>query len=283
MKILDSSLLSTLSAELQTLAWCWRLVRPDNQVLRFTNFDLDLSIATDGIYKAKTGFTPSAISTNESLSPNNITLDSYLSDESISENDLLGGKYDYSRVQIFLVNYLDLPNSLTLNPPKHLLLQSGIIGEILLDNRGFSAEIRGIEQLLQNKIGNLTSKTCRATFGGYGCNKNLTSLTHTETIANVTNNQIFSISGNYKKGYFDYGRLDFLSGNNVNFSYDIAYYDAVNLILFQQPPFPVAVGDSVTVIAGCPKTMLACQIFNNTINFQGEPHVPLADKYLGAN
>ena len=280
MKTLDSTFQNALTNKTTTLAWCWLIQRQDGVNLGFTSFDLPLFI--DGvIYSAATGFNPSAISTTEGLERNdNQNLQSILSSNSITETDLLGGKYNYAKITCFLVDVTNLPTSLTESPPKFLHLYEGILGKIKKSDRTFEIEVRGLDHKLENKLGELTSKFCRYQFGGFGCGVDLSSYTFSQAITAVSNQYTFTIDGSIPNGSLDRGKLTFASGANNTLEADIAYYSANQIVLFQPLPYPIEVGDTVTVIQGCAKTLFACAKYNNVINFGGEPHIPLTDKAL---
>jgi uncharacterized phage protein (TIGR02218 family) len=283
MKIIDSSLSNHIQQEVTTLCWCWRISRTDGVILGFTNFDSDLVI--DGVtYAAATGFTPSAIATDNTMSVNNLEIASLLDDASISEAALVGGKFDYARVDIFLANYLDLPTSLSANPPKHLLLVSGVLGEVKNSDTSFSAEVRSKAQFLSQKSTNLTSKLCRYDLGNAKCTVNLAPLTHNLTVATVINSRTFTVT-NFSQidGYFDYGNVRFTSGTNNDVKAMVATYtnSTRTISLFEPLPYQLQIGDSLIAIAGCRKTTQDCQSrYSNILNYGGEPHVPGADTYF---
>jgi uncharacterized phage protein (TIGR02218 family) len=110
-------------------------------------------------------------------------------------------------------------------------------------------------------------------------------------LAGVTvTGSISSISGVYTftdtsrseaSGYFAYGTVTFTSGANQNIAREIKRFDAKTFTSFQPWPYPIAVGDSYSAVAGCDKTLASCiGTFNNAVNFRGEPHVPGTDAML---
>lgn len=280
MKTLNSNFQTALTQETTTLAWCWLIQRIDGINLGFTSFDLPLAI--DGVnYAPETGFTPSAVNTSEGTERgDNQNLKSILSSDAITEGDLLAGKYNYASITCFIVDVTNLPASLTENPPKLLHLYTGILGKIKKSDRTFEIEVRGLDHKLENKLGELTSKFCRYEFGGFGCGVDLSPYTYSQGITGVSNQYTFAIDGSIPSGVLDRGKLTFTSGANNTISADIAYYSSNQIVLFQPLPYTIEVGDTVTVIQGCAKTLLACAKYNNVINFGGEPHVPLTDKAL---
>ncbi len=282
MKILDPNFLSHLQQEVTTLCWCWRIVRTDNQELGFTNFDQDLTFA--GLtYKASASFSPSAFAADNTMAVNNLEVNSILDNDAISEADLIGGKYDNAKILIFIVNYLDLPESLTFSlgyPLKLLMLINGQFGQIINTGTDFKAEIRSKSQYLNLKQSILTSKSCRYELGDSQCTVNLASYTHNLTIASVTGMRTFTINQSFEENYFYKGFVTFTSGNNSGKSYLIRSHNGNNIELLEIPSYPLTVGTTLTAIAGCDRTLEACKRFNNSINFGGEPHLPGFDKYL---
>lgn len=282
MRNLDESLIASIQRTVTTMSWCWRITRTDGVILGFTNFDQDLVI--DGVtYSAATGFTPSAIASDSTMSVNNMELNSVLDDASITAHDLMGGLFDSARVDIFLVNYQDLPARLSLNPPKHLLLVSGILGEVKISDLKFSAEMRSLAQFLSQKTSNLTSKLCRYDLGDSKCTVNLAPYTHNLTVASVINSRTFTIDNSFNRqdGYFNYGQLKFTNGANNKISAMIATYTSRTIALFEPLPFTLQVGDTLVAIAGCRKTIQDCSgRYANILNYGGEPHVPGADTYF---
>lgn len=284
MKNLDPALQNHFQQEVTTLCWCWQITRTDGVLLGFTNLDFDLVI--DGvIYAAATGFTPSAIATDNSLSVNNLEVNSVLDDASIKASDLIGGRFDYARIEIFLVNYLDLPTSLSANPPKHLLLVSGVLGEVQNSDYSFTAEVRSKAQFLSQKSTNLTSKLCRYDLGDIYCTVDLTPFTHNLVVESVSNTRTFTVDASFNQfdGYLSYGNVEFTSGANSGVKAMVAtYVNATHTItLFEPLPYQLAAGDGLTAIAGCRKTTQDCHgRFSNIPNYGGENAVPGGDFYF---
>lgn len=83
-------------------------------------------------------------------------------------------------------------------------------------------------------------------------------------------------------GYFDYGLMTFTSGLNAGLSMEVKRY-ITGIIELQLPmPYPVAEGDTYSLVAGCGKRFNEdCKArYNNVVNFRGEPHIPGADQLL---
>lgn len=85
-------------------------------------------------------------------------------------------------------------------------------------------------------------------------------------------------------GSYQLGRIVMTSGTNTGFQRLIASWDGTSKFQLLYPlPFAVAAGDSFTIYPGCDKSlgMGGCAGFSNTLNFNGEPYIPLPETQLG--
>jgi uncharacterized phage protein (TIGR02218 family) len=282
-KILHPDFKAAFNTDRSTFCWCWLITRVDGLMLGFTS--LDVPFRVDGVtYQPYTGFDAGAAQQSGDLNrTDSQQLIGILDRSGISKADLISGIYDYAYVRRFLVDYSNLPSSLSLNPPKHLELPAGYLAESKRNNLGYEIKVKDELSKLDNQIGTVTSKTCRANLGDDRCRKNLTDPQHSFTfnlsISAVESRRVFTIDGNFAPKYFDRGRLKFTSGLNQGLHFDIGFFVGKKIILSPVPaPFNIAVGDTVTATAGCAKTELACVVkFQNFQNFQGEPDVPTTD------
>lgn len=85
-------------------------------------------------------------------------------------------------------------------------------------------------------------------------------------------------------GSYQLGRIVITSGANAGFQRLIASWDGISKFQFLYPlPFPIAAGDGFTIYPGCDKSLGSggCGGFANTLNFGGEPYIPLPEMQLG--
>lgn len=265
----------SIASETTTLATCWKLTLKDATTLGFTDFGKDITYDTV-LYKADSGFTPTAISSKAGLGVDNLDVEGMLQSDVISEADLMAGKYDFAEIEIFLVNYKNLAE-------EPLILRKGWIGEIQITNGQFTAEIRGLTQKLSTNIGELFSPTCRVNFCDSKCKLNSASWTFTGTITAVDDNRVFTDENRTEDtGYFNYGIIEFTSGANDGLKMEIKNYtDDGEVELMLPMPYDVAVGDTYNITAGCDKRFSTCvDVFDNAVNFRGEPHLSGIDKMM---
>lgn len=161
-RTIPSALATHLAQGRTTLCTCWKVTRQDGTVFRFTDHDASLIVAGE-TYLASTGYTRAAISGSADMSVAETELTGILDDASITEQDLRNGLWDYAEVRIFLVNWAS-PSDGTIK------LRRGFLGEVQADDTGrFRAELRGLAQLLQQRLGEVYTAECRADFGDARC------------------------------------------------------------------------------------------------------------------
>ena len=274
MKPISTALDLHLQSEVTTLATCWKLTRTDSTIMGFTDFDQDLVIS--GVtYKASTGFSPTNVSSSDTLAVDNLDVEGMLASGSITDIDIIAGRYDFAEIEIFMVNWADLTQGT-------LPLRRGWLGEVTLKHHQFVAEVRGLTQRLSASVGQVYSPSCRAQFGDAKCGVNKTLHTVTGSITTVVSNQSFKdMSRTEPSGTFTYGLISFTSGLCNGLSSEVKEYSTGSVILSTAMPYNLSLSDTYSLVKGCDKTFATCKgTYNNSLNFRGEPHVPGMDRML---
>lgn len=274
MKTLSSALATHIDGEVTTLASCWKLTRRDGAVMGFTDHDRDIMVA-GVVYVATTGMTSSAVSASNTLKVDELDIEGMLHSESISEQDIMKGLYDHAEVDVFMVDY-------TQPDEGALPLRTGWFGEVTLRGNQFVAEIRGLSQALQQPIGDIYSPGCRAMLGDSRCGVNLGAYTVSGVVSAA--HDVYGVSDaslTQEGGYFTAGQITFTSGANAGVSAEVKYYSNKRFYFTLPLREACATGDTFTAVAGCDKTTVRCKaLFDNIVNFRGEPHVPGTDRML---
>jgi len=272
-KQIGSALATHLASGATTLAWCWRLTRRDGLQLGFTDHDRDLVF--DGTtFEAAAGFTASEIRDSVGLSVSNLEVESALSSERLEEADILAGRYDDARVEIWRVNWQDTG--------QRVLMRSGSVGEVRRSGLAFTAEVRGLSHYLQQPSGRLYQYSCDADLGDSRCRIPLEGPAYraTGSVVELSTARSFAATGlaTYGSGWFTRGLLTFSSGANTGLAFEVKQHTSGPNTLFalwQEPPSAIQAGDTFAVIAGCDKQLTTCSAkFSNTANFRGFPHMP---------
>lgn len=222
------------------------------------------------------GFTASNISSNRDMSVDNLELVTFNDGSLFTEVDLLQNRWQESKFIIFRYNW---SQNTVLAEDTDILLR-GYFGEVSVTRNEVKIELRSLSQLLQQPVGIVSSKTCRARFGDKLCRKDLSALTYTDSVTSSASNTEFYSSGLsvYSNDTFNNGIVTFNTGNNAGLSQRVLFSSSGNITLQFPTIMAISAGDTFTIVAGCDKTLLTCRDkYNNVLNFQGEPHRPTTD------
>lgn len=280
MKTISGALLTNIQSETPTLATLWKITRTDGQVFRFTDHDTDI-VVTDGTYIAKSGYSPTTIVSTEGLSVDNLTLETILDADAITETDLISGKFDYADVEIYQVNWASPSWS------SKVFLKRGTFGEVKTGKVMASVEFRGLSQHLNQVTGRMYTLNCDTDLGSTRCGASLVSYTVSGAVTAVIDSDTFRDNStadiiNKADGWFSYGLLTWLTGNNAGRNVEVKKFTVsgsdFTFDLIEPMWDAIQVGDTFSVYAGCDKTFETCKTkFSNGVNFQGFQNIPNSD------
>jgi uncharacterized phage protein (TIGR02218 family) len=262
--------------QLTSLAFCWRLERSDGAGLGLTSSDRELE--KDGVlYRSDPGVTPASISRSTGLEPDSGEVAGALSADSLSDRDLMLGRWNGASVTLFAADW-------TARDAEPVQLLAGELGEVSINDDSFSAELRGAAARLGRAPCPSTSPECRASFGDRSCRVDLA--------GRMTRSRISSADGAVLQledavdDRFVLGRARYLSGANCGLSSIILSVNGTEIVLRDRPRVPIEAGSVIQLRQGCDKRFETCiSRFNNGVNFRGEPHLPGTDlltRYPGA-
>ena len=274
MRAIPTALQTKLDSGVTTLARCWVLHRRDGVVQGFTDHDTDIAI--DAVTcRAGTGFTASEASSRFDLSVADTEISGALSDASLTEADLAAGRYDAAKIETWLVDWSE--------PTLRVLTARGSLGEVKREGAAFTAELRGLADLLAQESGRFYTAKCGADLGDARCGIDLSNPAYRGmgAVSTVTGTSQFIASGldGFIATWFSAGRLTWSSGANAGLSVEIKQHRVESghavLSLWQAMAEPIGVGDAFVVTAGCDKAFATCRNrFANALNFRGFPHIP---------
>ena len=271
-----SPILEAMQKPITTLASCQIIARTDGKKLGFTNHDSRLNITGTNYYPNDAFFDISAIEQNLQLKTDNYELQGVIAHERINKDELLNGRYDNAKLDIFMVDYTNLPQDQLIHRENAFFLSSGIISKITLYGEIFSAEILSIKERLNTIDTPIYSPLCRAKYlGSKECKVNLTAHTYTTNIVSFIDHQIITI---------DYGSIDSYTQNFFTFGFvnieafqtklPITADDGLGKLKLLTPYYGTELlsGNSIKIIRGCDKQFSTCRdTFTNHQNFRGEP------------
>jgi hypothetical protein len=142
------------------------VIRTDGVNFYFTDHDKDI-VFDDGdgsaTYLAATGYNRTAMSHRVGLNVDNLDVEGVFDDDTITEEDLLAGAFDYAEIRIHLVNWQDLSIG-------SIKMRRGWIGEVVTTPQGvYRSELRGLAQNLSQNIVESYQSECRADLGDAKC------------------------------------------------------------------------------------------------------------------
>jgi uncharacterized phage protein (TIGR02218 family) len=277
MKTISSALLSTIQQGAFALTVLVLVQRTDGLVLGFTSWDLPL-IFNGVTYWPTVSLASSAIKVNSDLTTDQIDIYGTIDSTLITEADLDAGRYDEAQVTIMRVNPLDLTqgsiNDLT-----------GYSGQLDFGEEHITLAVNSLGTLANQQFGDVITPLCRVQqLGDYQCKVNIASFQHASTVVSVTSQSMITFTDTQVAGYYNYGMVRFASlvgngGPNYNLNMEVKNHTIVSgqalLELVEPMPFPVGIGNSVILEAGCDRKPLTCRSkFNNLVNIHAEPYVP---------
>lgn len=272
-KTLPGAYATHVAGEATTLAYALKITRADAQVYGFTSHDVTVPI--DGVtYSATQGLLVSEIVTTAGLGVDNLELRTLDDGSLFTHEQVLGGLWNNAAFLCFRYNWAAPADGV-----ENLI--AGTIGNVQLLQGEVVAELRGLQQYLQQPVGAASSRTCRARLGDSRCTVALGPFTHNGTVTAVASRQGFTAAGLAQAAdYFGEGEVTWLTGANAGLRMRVKAHAGGGVFTLALPmAADIQVGDTFTAVAGCRKRLTEdCKTkFNNVLNFVGEPHRPGID------
>lgn len=272
-KVVPAGLLSNYQSDSPTVAWAIKITRTDDEVYGWTSADRDATIDAV-IYESAPGLSVASFASSAGLAVDNSELTVLADDTIITRADILAGRWNNAAYLLFKYDWTDVSAG-------EEVISAGFLGELHPRSGAYVAELRALQQYLQQPVGAASTKTCRARLGDAMCMVDLGGWTETGTITGVTSKQVFTDSSRTEADdYFGEGILTWTAGLNTGLSQKVKTYASDTFTLSLPMIFDVQIGDTYSVVAGCRKRLDedCAAKFSNELNFQGEPHRPTVDE-----
>lgn len=267
-----------------------------------TTLDVDVTYDDGGgprLYSAAIGSQPTVVQSSSVLNVDNAESNSLIPefDVPISEEDIRRGSYDFAQFTLYLIDYE--------NPTGHVIIQSGTLGQVTIDDSGLSFvnELRGLTAELKQSICEKDSLTCRAIFGSqpegdssgapverFPCGVDAQSLLVSGTVVSVglENTLSFTVTPfSMADDELNPGMVFWATGLNAGRSYEIDTNTSGGLItLSHEAAWPIQIGDTLQYRVDCNKqardTSKGCKASIRwgddwVLHFRGEPDIPIGD------
>lgn len=272
--------LASSSSCITTRAQIWTITRRDGVVLTFTSHDRPI-VRFGRTYTPCRSLNPSASENASSLGAvGNMELTGIIDDESISEEDLYGGKFDDAFVEVDLVDWTE-PTGAAMR------IASGWTGEMTQGAVSFNMEVLGgSARLNQQALVQMIAPSCRWVFGDPAtCKKDREALKMTGAVLSAQTRGAFTatISGDGAGRQWENGTVRWTSGRNTGQSCEIKSLDIPGggVVLWSAASYGPEAGDTFDLLPGCDLAKTGgCTLYANVINFGGFSDVPGQDSLL---
>lgn len=250
----------------------WRLIASDG-----TGFDVTTGtreVVWDGVTYTPTNVKPSPEQLVENLDPSNCEVALSMSAAGITEEDVLGGRWDGARVEI---RHYDWFNDEVDQAWR------GVLNSVVYDNDNLKAEVLDVSVIFTQAIGSLYQDSCRAEHGDAACGRT-PAVEEAVPVETFTGRDEFTVAGTLPEdGWFDNGKVVFVSGANAGLSKEIRSCEqtapgVITIRLIESMRHAIAAGVEVDLHEGCAKTFLACIKKGNAKRARFEPGIPGRNK-----
>jgi uncharacterized phage protein (TIGR02218 family) len=158
-KVLPIALAANLASKASTPAYALRVTRQDGQVFGFTSAGRPATIS--GVsYSAAQGLDASAIATSAGLNVDNLELTTLDDGSLFTKADLRAGVWQGAAFLVFRYSWANPADGI--EP-----IIAGTFGNVTSAAGAIRIELRGLQQYLQQPVGSITTKTCRARFADF--------------------------------------------------------------------------------------------------------------------
>lgn len=279
MKTISAALEAHIAGTVTTLCYCWKLTRTDGVVMGFTSCGEDIPDFEGVAYKASLGFVRSAFGASIDSAGSSQEIQGFLDEFGITAEALRAGVYDFAELRVFKLNWRNTAQG-------SMRLGRTRFGPVSIQDGMFVVTLMNmVSQLNQRAVTQAYAPDCRTDLGSSRCRKDLTDFTDTGEVTSVASRKAFTgtLSTARATDFHSEGRIRFDTGANAGRPWlDVLLYASPDsFTLFLDSPYPIAIADQYTIVAGCDRTKPTCIAkFDNLVNFQAEDFLAGVDSML---
>ena len=252
------------------------ITRRSGAVVRFAEHQTNLNVG-GALYFAAKGIRMSSIPFELGRLMSTVDFEVVLEDGgTIDPDDLRNGRYDSAQINISAASHL--------NPlAGRVSLWNGQIGQIEITDRGMAKiQAAGLFSKAREIPIEHYTPTCRVDFGSTRCGKALGPLEATRTINSISGYTVglsSAVGATFKLGLI----IPQSGAESYGEAFEIRAVSGSSVKTYLKLAGVLNVGDTVKLTPGCDFTMdgtQGCAFWSNSVNFQGEPHVPGASREI---
>lgn len=265
---------------------CWKITRQDGMTFAFTTHD-DPVTWHNLTYKPCYSLSATASESGiiGSSGAGDTSFSGHIDDSSISEHDLANGLFDGAKVEVWLVPWSDMQ----MRDDNVQLISKGVLGKTTHGRLSYTAEMLTPASKLTNRpLLDTYTAACRWEFGDGRCPvdkealKVSSAVTYVEprnAIRRATYRRFSDSSLTQNDGYFDFGFITWLTGNNAGLTSEVKSYVGGTITLWAAMEYEIEVGDTYEITPGCDKTKDSHinKFGLDMVDFGGFPDIPGTD------
>ncbi len=252
----------------------WRLILSDGSIIRMTDHNVDVEIpgSPAETFISMATFSPTAMRASIGGVVDNINAEGITSDQLV-ESAIVRGLFDNAEVHIGIASW-SLPSA------GIWWTFRGFAGQVEAKGVTFNVEWRKLTDFMTRPRGRAFLGECDVLkFGDARCGLDIVALSFVQagTVSATTtfadgaaNDRVFEIDVVQADGWFQFGEVEFTSGDNTGWTGEIIAHASDVISLIVKPPYPVLFGATIIVTRGCDRTWTTCEVdFANLVNFRG--------------
>lgn len=152
------------------------------------------------------------------------------------------------------------------------IMFSGVVSDISTKTSSFTFKVKSDLYKIAISPVKRYSQKCRALFCDSACKLSIENYTYLALVKSV-NGLAITLENELPKKNWSGGTVKILK-NNQPISMAIRSVEGLEILLWQEAVGQISAGDSISVVASCDKSLNICsEVYNNAINFQGEPFI----------
>jgi uncharacterized phage protein (TIGR02218 family) len=251
----------------------------DGDVSGWTGLDREATVTVEGsplLLSPSNGVDLSSIARTAGWGTDNLEITVVKFDDYMTKIDLLDGFWDASEFLLFQYDWATPANAI-------IPWLGGTFGTVKSKLGRTVIELHCHRRWLQQDTTPITQPNCWYEFGDPNtCRVDLAPHTYAGTVTTAGQRTFTASALAPAAGTFDEGKLTWLTGPNAGRVRKVRTHAGGGVLTLWEPMLlTVDVGDTFTVIAGCPRTRAACITFGNILNYPGFDQKPTADQVTG--
>ena len=228
-------------------------------IYRWTDHNEIINDGTNN-FTPVSGVNASAREMQDGLQTNDVEIMGYISSSGVTAEEIRAGLWQNAEITEKVVDWR-YPWIGNFGERKYF------VTDVSWTDYSWKANIEGVSRKLRRKIGDTMGRMCRWDLGSTECGLTLASFTDSSSVTTASSDyprkrlRASGLTAGHADGYYEYGRIEFTSGNNDGFVGEIHKWtqSTGELILRLPMPYDIELGDTFDIYPGCGKLPEYCK------------------------